>query len=322
MSAIKGITIEIGAKTTALDSALRNIKSNAADLSRNLKVVKQDLAFNDGGSFTKLSDAAKLAAEKIKAAADKIDVLKAGLKKAEDQSKLSTDGAEKYAKAQEEIQKQLATAEREHRLANSVLEEYRGKLDAARGSANQLATEILKLGAGKNTTQLKALSDLYNGLEKESREAAAEVAKLEREIRDHANALGSAETASSEYIRKQNELERALENAKKRQRDVNQSFDETKRAIGKVESPFSGFIRLWSGLKGKIDEAKEKAAGFFQGLAVNLSARAITTLFNGIVNGIKSGINFAKDYAKEAVEMAAGYEDALGYTEQVFGKKL
>ena len=113
MAGIKGITIEIGANTSSVDRALKGIQESAGAVSRNLNLVKQDLKFEGGNSFAKMSDAAALAAQKVKSCDEKIQVLMKAAQENEKQFKLNNLSAKDYAANQAELQKRLETAQRE-----------------------------------------------------------------------------------------------------------------------------------------------------------------------------------------------------------------
>ena len=114
-----------------------------------------------------------------------------------------------------------------------------------------------------------------------------------------------ADTTSDDYRKSLEGLERQLESAKREQELANAQVEAFQKAS---EDAGSGASRLGDIIKG------------------NLISEAIKNGLSGLANLLKSvasfAINAAKrvgEYAKAAVEMAAEWQDALGYSEQVFG---
>ena len=114
-----------------------------------------------------------------------------------------------------------------------------------------------------------------------------------------------ADTTSDDYRKSLEGLERQLESAKREQELANAQVEAFQRAS---EDAGNGASRLGDIIKG------------------NLISEVIKKGLSGLADLLKSvasfAINAAKqvgEYAKAAVEMAAEWQDALGYSEQVFG---
>ena len=227
MAGIKGITIEIGAKTSSVDRALKGIQESAGAVSRNLNLVKQDLKFEGGNSFAKMSDAAALAAQKVKSCDEKIQVLTKAAQENEKQFKLNNLSAKDYAANQAELQKRLETAQREQRLATSVMEEYRKKVDEAKGNVKKFAEESLKLKGEEQAKKIRAISDVLAVLRVKANDAEKEVREIRKAIEENNRAFNNGEKSVKEYREAQEKLGEALSVAKEKQKAANHEVAET-----------------------------------------------------------------------------------------------
>lgn len=302
MAGIKGITIEIGAKTSSVDRALKGIQESAGAVSRNLNLVKQDLKFEGGNSFAKMSDAAALAAQKVKSCDEKIQVLTKAAQENEKQFKLNGINAKVYAENQAELQKRLETAQREQRLATSVMEEYRKKVDEAKGNVKKFAEESLKLKGEEQAKKIRAISDVLAVLRVKANDAEKEVREVRKAIQENNRAFNNGEKSVKEYREAQEKLSEALSTAKEKQKAANHEVAETASALHKAESPFHRFIAHWKKSDEEIAKAKEKHEAFWASVKANLTARAISAAGHGIINifkGIGNAIKFATTKAIE-----------------------
>ena len=117
-----------------------------------------------------------------------------------------------------------------------------------------------------------------------------------------------ADKSTDKYKNALADLERQLESAEREQSLANERV----KAFGnEAENAGKGALTLGDIIKanlisGGISTGLKAIAGFFEGIA------------KSALNAAKRVAEFAKQYAMEAVDMAASYEDALGYSEQVF----
>jgi len=302
MAGIKGITIEIGAKTSSVDRALKGIQESAGAVSRNLNLVKQDLKFEGGNSFAKMSDAAALAAQKVKSCDEKIQILTKAAQENEKQFKLNNLSAKDYAANQAELQKRLETAQREQRLATSAMEEYRKKVDEAKGNVKKFAEESLKLKGEEQAKKIRAISDVLAVLRVKANDAEKEVREVRKAIEENNRAFNNGGKSVKEYREAQEKLSEALSTAKEKQKAANHEVAETASALHKAESPFQRFIAHWKKSDEEIAKAKEKHEAFWASVKANLTARAISAAGHGIINifkGIGNAIKFATTKAIE-----------------------
>lgn len=309
MATIKGITIEIGAKTSSVDRALKGIQESASAVSRNLNLVKQDLKFDGGNSFAKMSDAAALAAQKVKSCDEKIQVLTKAAQENEKQFKLNNLGAKDYAANQAELQKRLETAQREQRLATSALNDYQKKVDGAKGRVKQLADESLKLNSAARAEKIGEMKNVLAVLREKADAAGKEIRELCQEIEANNKAFSKGERSVDEYCEKQEALGKALSEAQKKQKEANQEIKDVEKSIKKAESPFQQFIAHWKKSDEEIAKAKEKHEKFWESVRVNLTARVISAAGHGIVNIFKGIGNAIKFAATKVVEFGkAGWD--------------
>lgn len=235
----QGVIISIRADTTQAELGFKKLTAAAKDISAKLKLVHEDMKFKNDNSILNLTNGLDLAKQKLKNFSNQISILRETMTKNQESYELGTMNSERYALAQERIQKQIEVLALRQRVANSEVADWAEKLNDAKASGSAFAGE--------------------------------------------------------------------LEN-------VERGLDDVTAESGKSKSKLKEF---WESIK-TGGYSKLVASG------IENSIGAIKNFIGGIISGIQSAIsgaiNFAKDYAKEAVEMAAGYEDALGYTEQVFGK--
>lgn len=138
-SAIKGLTIEIGANTTKFSTALKDLEKDARDISKDLKTVNENLKL-DPSNVQKSADKLKLLQDAAKNASDKVDLIKKAIQKLNEQE--SDKSTDKYKKALADLEKQLESATREQELANAKVEAFGDAADDAGQGALNLASLI------------------------------------------------------------------------------------------------------------------------------------------------------------------------------------
>lgn len=235
----QGVTISIRADTAQAELGFKRLTAAAKEISTKLKLVQEDMKFKNDNSILNLTNGLDLARQKVKNYSDQISALR----KTMDENKAAHENgqmnSERFAMAQERLQKQIEVLALRQRVANSEVKDWSEKLNDAKASGSAFSKELDKV-------------------EKEFGEVGAASEKSKGKLREF--------------------------------------WDSVKAGV------YSKLIA--TGIEKTIGGIKNFIGG----------------IINGIQTMVSNAINFAKDYAKEAVEMAAGYEDALGYTEQVFGK--
>ncbi len=133
---IKGITVEIGGKTTGLEKALKNVDNAAIKLKSELKEVNNGLKMNPS-SVELLSQKSTLLAQAVNNAKEKVDSLRMVQSQVEEQFRNGDIGEEAYRAFNRELiqsESELKKLESQLKTANSDLNEF-GK--AGGTAANQ-----------------------------------------------------------------------------------------------------------------------------------------------------------------------------------------
>lgn len=136
---IKGIVVEIGGDATELSKALRSANSEIKRTDSELKDLKKDLKLNwDNATFRKAQESAR---KQVEQTADRVDLLKKGLKELE-----KSGITDKNVKQFETLKNQLEKAEKAAAEARGQIE----KIDALK--LEHINQQITKLGAGLSNT--------------------------------------------------------------------------------------------------------------------------------------------------------------------------
>lgn len=203
-----------------------------------------------------------------------------------------------------EIDKQLKTesVDRVKKLADK-LDLAKRASEAAAKEAELYGTQIKKLTdknenlnnlTDRQKEKLLKLSEQMATAQQKANTYAAEVNKLEKEYKENATAAESAGGATKD-------LAESLSDASKETEKLSQKTEEGEKNTGRF------FDRLKEGVAvNLISSGLEKIGSFF----ANIAAKAW--------DAAKAFASFAKDYAKNAVELAAGYQDQVGYAGEVF----
>lgn len=203
-----------------------------------------------------------------------------------------------------EIDKQLKTesADRVQKLGE--------KLELAKRAANMAAEEANKYGekiaqltakhedASKMTDRQKEqvlkLSEQMATAQQKANTYAAEVDKLQKEFEE-------AESSSKNLENATNSLSDSLDDTTD---STDNLADSSQKSAGMIDSFLSRLKNI------SVTDITKKALSGIAGLFKDIAARAL--------DAAKAVVDFAQTYAKEAINMAADYQDALGYSEQVF----
>lgn len=203
-----------------------------------------------------------------------------------------------------EIDKQLKTesVDRVQKLGE--------KLELAKRAANMAAEEANKYGekiakltekhedASKMTDRQKEqvlkLSEQMATAQQKAETYAAEVEKLKKEYEEETKATNNAEKATGDFADK-----------------MDDAGDSTKDLANNIDTGSSKLGQFFDKLKGisYTDIAKKGLSAIASGIA-NIASKAW--------DAAKAFASFAKDYAKNAVELAAGYQDQVGYAGEIF----
>ncbi len=175
-SSIKGLTIEIGANTQKFTTAMKDLQSEAKDISKDLKTVNENLKL-DPKNVATAADKLKLLQQQANNAAKKVDTIVAAIEKFKSSraDKTSND----YKKSLEKLEKQLDSAKREQSLANAQVEAFGKAADSAGGGASRLGDIIQgNLISAAIQIGIEKIVDALKQVVKWAVEAAKNVAKF------------------------------------------------------------------------------------------------------------------------------------------------
>ena len=175
----------------------------------------------------------------------------------------------------------------------------------ARDISKDLKTvnESLKLdpsSAEKSADKLKLLQDAAQNASKKVDLIKEAIKKLNEQ---------EADKSTDKYKSALADLEKQLESAQREQDLANEkvkAFGTESEEAGKQASSLGDIIK-GNVIASAITGGLSKVADFFASIAKKA------------LDAAKAVANFAKEYANDAVELAAAYEDAVGYSEQVYG---
>lgn len=189
-SAIKGLTIEIGANTTKFTTALNSLEKDARNISKDLKTVNENLKL-DPSSAEKSADKLKLLQDAAQKASEKVDLIKQAIKKLNEQE--SDKSTDRYKNALAELEQQLASAEREQSLANERVKAFGTASEEAGQKAVSLG-DIIKgnLIASGISKGLSAVAGFFKDIAEKAFEAAKAVATFAKNYANEAVELAAA----------------------------------------------------------------------------------------------------------------------------------
>ena len=151
----EGIVIELGADTSDLQSAMRQVNSAASKTQKELNQIKTALKFNPG-NMTLLAQQTGQLSNKVEQTKDRLKVLRSQLQAmSQDQSKIGTD---EWDKLQREIiqtesklesyEAQLKQAERAQQSASTSLGQLSAKMQANADRFRDIGSSIRNVGVG------------------------------------------------------------------------------------------------------------------------------------------------------------------------------
>lgn len=211
---IKGITIQIGAETTGLDKALKDINAKSRDINKELREVNKLLKFNPKDTEI-LSQKQKLLGDQIAATKEKLDRLKAAQDEVKRQYQAGEIDEGQYRAFQREVietesklkhyQKQLKDVNKEKNVfvqrleaASNKLKEIGSKVqDVGKKMTLKVTTPIVALG-GLATKSAIEFESAFAGVRKTVDATDAQLAELKKGIRNMSKEIPVSATAISE----------------------------------------------------------------------------------------------------------------------------
>lgn len=255
---VKGITIEFRGETTKLDKAIKDVNKETAKLDAELKQVNNALRFNPKNTEL-MAQKQQILTQKVDATKDKLQALKAA------QKEMAADGSvDKNSAEWRDLQREIITTESrlkhfEGELKKTTMQSKRlyrlgaafkdvgGKIEAAGQKLRGLSTAagLVVAGMGAVTYKAGAMADELNTLSKvtgistdDLQMYAATADLVDVSVEDMARAhqrlkKSMASDSSAKYFE---QLGIETRNADGSLRDVNEVFDETIVALGKMEN--------------------------------------------------------------------------------------
>ena len=260
---VKGITIEFRGDTTKLSRAIGEVRKETRDLDKELGYIDNSLKFNPGNL-----DLIKQKMTVLEQAADKAGDNADDLKKALDQMK--ADGVDETSTEYRELEREIIRAESKQKDYNKQLDELKRKSS----TLGQVATKIGEFGskaeaAGKALAPISAAAGAVDlalaGLAYKSGKAADDLNTLStqtgistEDLQKYAAAADLVDVPLETMTKSQVKLTKSMSAAKdgsKKQaeafdklgvavtdsngelRDAGDVFDDTIKALGKMENP-------------------------------------------------------------------------------------
>lgn len=255
---VKGITIEFRGETTKLDKAIKDVNKETAKLDAELKQVNNALRFNPKNTEL-MAQKQQILTQKVSATEDKLKALRAAEEKMANDKNIDKNSAEwrdlqreiittesKLTHFQMELKKVNMQSKRLYRLG-AAFKDVGGKIEAAgqklRGLSTAAGLVVAGLGAitykaGKTADELNTLSKVTGISTGDLQMYAATADLVDVSVEDMAKAhqrlkKSMASDSSAEYFK---QLGVETRNADGSLRDVNDVFDETIVALGKMEN--------------------------------------------------------------------------------------
>lgn len=200
---IKGITIEIGGETRALDKALEDVNKKTRDLQSELRSVERLLKL-DPKNTELLAQKQKLLAEQVENSREKLERLRAAQEKVEEAFRKGEIGEEQYRHFQRQVinaEQELKKFEKQLRETGITVEQVGKKLgDAGKKMTDlgkNLSMKVTAPIAGLGTVATKAAIDFesaFAGVRKTVDATEEEFAQLEKGIREMSQRMPASAT--------------------------------------------------------------------------------------------------------------------------------
>ena len=208
---IKGITIEIGGKTTELDRALKSTEQKTQSLSKELKQINNQLKF-DPHNAVLLQQKFDVLSERVSETRTRLQALKEAQAQVEQQFKNGEIGEEEYRAFQREValaESQLKTFEQQAEDAKKDLDNLGNETDQTGDEFKELGrdaqTSAKQVGDGFNTTAINMssvmniVSQIGNVIQSAIQGAINLGKKIAGIINDYYDAVDEINTNSTKY---------------------------------------------------------------------------------------------------------------------------
>ena len=253
---IKGITIELGADTTGLTDALKDVNKESSKVQSELKEVERALKF-DPGNTELIAQKQQLLAEQIQNTSQKLDVLKEAQSQVEAQFQRGDIGAEQYRA----FQRELATTE-------TQLRQYQNQMDATAANQDRLARATGELSAffQATGTEVNQFADvLGTRLTNAIRDGSATSDQMNRALRlmgQHALGAGVDIDQMRQALRRVSEganLDEVRQDLARITQEANQAVDAV-NGFGQELSGVVAGLAAGGGIAGVLSQALDVAS--------------------------------------------------------------
>ena len=332
-STIAGFTVAIGADTDQFQKAIKEIDRVSKNVAKDLKTVSESMKF-DPKSLTDYASKYKLLEEAVDVSAKKVELAKKAIEALNKEFAEEKVSPEDYQKSIQALQRQLESAQYEYTRNVSALRDYsKATLDST-DSVKSLA-EAEKQAADST----KTFADKFNDIEKEAGDISKELKIVNERLKldpKNVELLGQ----------KMDLLKAACANAASK-------VDLIKGEIAKLNEAYSdkSSEEYKNALKALNDQlkiaeneyalARDKVDAFGKELdSAGKSSSTLADIIKGsliskvIMDGLKSleklamsiarsMIQAAKkvfEFSQDCVKAAASYQDAVEYSEKVYGE--
>lgn len=263
---IKGITIELGADTTGLTAALKDVNKESSKVQSELKEVERALKL-DPSNTELVAQQQQLLAEQIQNTSNKLDVLKTAQSQVEAQFRSGEIGAEQYRAFQRELATTEASLQRyQNQMTSTVADQERlGRV------TNELQTFFQATG-----TEVNQFADvLGTRLTNAIRDGSATSDQMNRALRLMGqHALG----AGADIDQMREALRRAAQGADLN--EVRQDLARITQEANQAEEAVNGFGQELSGVVAGLAAGGGIAATIQQALEVSSLNTKIDISFN------------------------------------------
>lgn len=203
-------------------------------------------------------------------------------------------------------------------------------LDKVKSTASVLNTELRttdKLLKFEAADKVMLLSGKLEKLKTTSANVAKEIELLNKGIEANKKSFDEGKISQETYEKQLAQLTKQLATATGKYDLLQAEIGQTSSDLEKAKSGTEQTAGALNQMANAADEAGTKSNLLGTIIKGSLISSAITTGLNAIVSIFKSIAQAAADaakatwnYMKEAIDLAADYEDALGYADQVFGE--
>lgn len=169
--------------------------------------------------------------------------------------------------------------------------------------------ELVKRSAALAEKEAAEYAKRIKEVTENHKEGEALTEKQQQKITELAGKMSLAQQKANTFAAEIDTLSKELKEAGNETEEVSKNITETGDSASDAAGKVSTFWQIVGGnlTSSVIQKGISVTIGLFKDLA------------NAAWNAAKQIASAAKEYAKEAIDMAADYQDALGYSEQVFG---